>query len=196
MGKGDAFDGRRSVKISSVTLYKETLPKNPQVGAGFSRRSLWGKTVADVTSLRTIPYSAKALFDAFSQHGKGREVVALSQVQLAEAIGGDRGTVQVALAALERVGLIEKYGAPVDQIQAYRMMHPALLRRDAAAEIVVARKVQLSPCAKCRKPCVPSGKTGWCRGCTGDIVLDGKIFRKVEGALNSRGIVSKDSVAI
>ena len=135
---------------ASVTLYTETLSKNPQVCAGKTRRFRWGKTPSDVTSRRDISYSAKVLLDAFSQHGNGMDVIALSQVFLADAIGGERGTVATALASLERAGLIAKAGIPSghDQIQAYRMMHPAMVRRKVEAQEIV-RKPKFSQCSTC-----------------------------------------------
>lgn len=180
------------MNFPSVTLYKETLPKNPQVSAGKTRRSKWGKTVSDVTSRRDISYSAKVLFNAFSEHGKGQQVVALSQVFLAAAIGGDRGTVQIALKSLEGVGLIEKLGLPEgrEQIQSYRMLHPALIRGEQTEAIRAARP-NLRKCPKCSQLGVLRKTTGWCLRCTKDVELDGRIRRTVNGELSVRGIVAK-----
>lgn len=177
------------MKSPSVTLYKETLSKNIQVPVRKTYRSLWGKTTSDVTMRRDISFGAKVLMDAFSQLGKGNEIIALSQVALADAIGGTRSTVAAALRSLEKVGLIEKFGKPIghEQIQAFRMLHPALLRR-GKDESAVTAKPDLVRCVKCRKMCVPC-KTGWCRACVKDAMLDLKIDRKVDGVLTERGIV-------
>jgi hypothetical protein len=182
------------VKLSSVTLYKETLPDFPQVCAGKPRRFKWGKTVSDVTSRRDIPYSAKVLFDAFAQWGNGHEIVALSQVALADAIGGDRGTVQTALDALEGAGLIVKHeiAGSRSQVQAYRMLHPALVRRDKSlsAPEVPANK-GLVKCAKvvCGKLTRPH-KTGWCLKCRKDAELDGKV-RRIAQQVVAHGVAER-----
>lgn len=172
---------------ASVTLYKETLVKNCQVAGTKTARFKWGKTTSDVTSRRDIPYSAKTLMDAFSEHGKGKEIVALSNVFLAEAIGGERRTVAVALRTLENARLIEKSGEPSghEQIQAYRMLHPALVRTER--KIVVENRPNLAKCLKCKRDCVPR-KNGWCLRCAKDVDLDGRVGRKVTKALADRGI--------
>lgn len=184
------------MSFASVTLYKETLSKNQQGPAGKTRRvptPKWGKTVADVTSRRDLSFGAKVLFDALSQHGKGAEIIALSNVFLAAAIGGERSTVAEGLAALVKAGLIEKFGEPAkhDQIQPYRMLHPSLLRssRDAVAADPVksAGKPLLVPCGKCGAKCV-ARETGWCRKCLGKVELRGEIRREVKGQLAECGV--------
>lgn len=192
MGKRYALSGGTSLNSASVTLYKETLPKNQQVPDQKTSRFKWGKTVSDVTSRTDISYSAKVLLNAFSEHGKGREIIALSQSALAEAIGGHRGTVQVALAALERVGLIEKSGLPSghEQIQAYRMLHPALIR-SAIKTVETRHKPNLRTCARCQKLGVLRKSTGWCLACTKEVQFKGVVRREVKGTLTEYGIIEK-----
>jgi hypothetical protein len=140
-------------------------------------------------------FVAKALFHAFSVHGKGHEVIALSYGYLALAIGSSRRAVAPGLAYLEKHGLIEKFGSPSvsDQVQAYRMLHPLLVRREQEEIPRVAKekkKIRIRACVKCNRDCVP-GKTGWCPACSKDVALECKIARKVDGALNARGIIAK-----
>ena len=159
------------MKNASETLYKETLSKNPQVPAGKShrwKRGKWGLISAEVLELRGLSFGAKCVFAALSIHGKGDEIVAASHGKIAEWIGGERSTVAAALDALEELELISKVGkAGADQIQAYRMLHPLMVRRirqGVDVPPVSKEKQALVPCAECRKACVPD-KAGWCRKC-------------------------------
>ena len=186
------------MKKASVTLYKETLSKNQQVPVGFSRRwkkGKWGLISAEVLEIRGLSFGAKCVFSALSIHGKGNEIIAASHGQIAGWIGGERSTVSGALDALEELGLISKVGlAGRDQIQAYRMLHPLLIRksRQEGEEAPESKeKPKLVACGKCRKPCVP-GLTGRCRKCMGDVELDGKIARRVNAELAQRGIVTAE----
>jgi hypothetical protein len=79
---------------------------------------------------------------------------------------------------LLELGLVEKVGSPVNQVQAYRICHRMF--GGAQGDDSGARDVRDKPeggaglllaCAKCRRPCRRLTKAGYCRGCIADIEL-------------------------
>ena len=161
---------------ASVSLYKETLSEFEQGPVqksnrvhGWEDEKSFGKCSPKLNAMKGVSFAAKVLFDSFAAHGKGHEIVALSNGFLAASIGGSRGTVITALRELEQLCVIEKYGTPTkrDQVQAYRMLHHFLFRRETPkteAKPKERKQVDLGKCVKCRAKCMPD-KSGMCRKC-------------------------------
>jgi hypothetical protein len=84
----------------------------------------------------------------------------MSDGVIALRCGVSRPSVIVGLRLLLELGLVEKVGLPVNQIQAYRICHPmfgAAARGDSGASDLpkkaVVSEASILLCAKCRRPC-------------------------------------------
>lgn len=102
----------------------------------------------------------------------------MSDGAIALRCGVSRPSVIGAMRQLLELGLVERVGSPVNQIQAYRICHPMF--GGAQSDDSGPRDVRDGPqgaagaplaCAKCRRPCRRLTKAAYCRGCSGDIEL-------------------------
>lgn len=174
------------VKLPSVNLYKQTLSKNVQVPVRKSAGSggCFGRIFPDVWAMTGLKPGAKVVFGGLAIWGKGEEVVGLSHGYLAGVCGMRRSTVSAGLDALEAAGLIEKYGAPSDQVQPYKIIYPLMLKGVRLQSDVVIREKERKVLIKCLKPSCGKltrpHKTGWCFKCRKEVEHDAHIRRIAE----------------
>ena len=137
----------------------------------------------------TIPASAKIVLGSLGSKGRGAAKVLVSNHALALACGLTRGTVASGLKILVEAQLIASGGAPVEDVQPWLILHPRLLTGRETPTILqtTKRRGLVVECPRCHKLGVLR-KTGWCVACTKDVDLDGRVRRKVAGALAERGI--------
>ena len=88
------------------------------------------------------------------------------------------------------LGLVEKVGLPVNQIQAYRICHPLFGKTSghtATSDLPSSSSpaaVALRSCASCHRPCRRLTRAGICRGCQSDSDLAARV-REVRSELGT-----------
>ena len=102
----------------------------------------------------------------------------MSDGAIALRCGVSRPSVIAGMRQLLELGLVERVGSPVNQIQAYRICHPmfgAARGHGSGASGFhgnpeAAAALSLS-CAKCHRLCRGLTKGGYCRDCSADVEL-------------------------
>lgn len=149
----------------------------------------------DILARRDIKPVSKVVFATMRMKSKGRGGLTISHTALAIASGISRTHVLDSLKELENVKLIERDGGPIRQVQPYRIMCDQVVEEKEIAEApVTVRKVQLRPCLKCRKQCVPSRANGWCRKCTADVHVT-KVATRAAAIEVDRKLGSREQIA-
>jgi hypothetical protein len=121
----------------------------------------------DVLARKDLGAGAKVLLMAMGAEAMGSGYFLISDSALAGRCGISRTSVIENKANLEIAGLIDKYGLPRLQVQAYRFLHPDMIGTNTAPRFVVTRKsrngsgacsvcggsnnVSNGRCIKCRK---------------------------------------------
>jgi hypothetical protein len=95
--------------------------------------------------------------------------------------GVSRPSVITGMRQLLALGLVEKVGLPVNQIQAYRICHPLFgkapgrkVTSDLPSGSNPAAMIMRS-CASCHRPCRRLTRAGICRGCQSDSDLAARV---------------------
>jgi DNA-binding transcriptional ArsR family regulator len=143
----------------------------------------FGKAPADVNAIpsKVLSPTAKLVFYALAAKACGTDrKVWMSDGAIALRCGVSRPSVVAGLRQLLELGLVERVGLPVNQIQAYRICHPmfgAAGSRDSGASDSPKKASEASIiwCAKCRRPCKRLTRAAHCRGCSADIELTRQI---------------------
>jgi hypothetical protein len=141
----------------------------------------FGKAPADVNAIpsKSLSPTAKLVFYALAAKACGTNRKAwMSDGAIALRCGVSRPSVISGMRQLLELGLVEKVGSPVNQIQAYRIRHPMfgtprdheccvsdLQDKPGPAALSVLR------CAKCQRLCKWLTKAAYCRSCSADIEL-------------------------
>jgi len=140
----------------------------------------FGKAPADVNAIpsKVLSPIGKLVFYALAAKACGtNRAVLMSDGAIALRCGVSRPSVIAGLDQLLLLGLIEKVGLPVDQVQAYRIRHrmfgAAVGREPDASEVRDTRvgAATMLTCAKCHRPCRRLTKAAYCRSCQADIEL-------------------------
>lgn len=155
----------------SKGLYKETLsefghpPVQNLTGVGgfvmIPRNVFRSKAITPATKLVLA-----ALGDAAWQ-SKTPGFAGASHNSLAAMAGLSRTQVLESLKVLTAIGLIEKNGDPVHQVQQYRFLHPRMKVKEAK-DLSRLNKENLVPkprCSNCEKRSNTINQTGWCFSC-------------------------------
>jgi hypothetical protein len=138
--------------------------KDSLQGSGF------GKAHDDVQRIpaKFLSFLGKVVFYALARESRGtNRTVWISDGDLALRCGASRPSVLYALRKLVAIGLIEKSGEPVHQIQGYRILHAAFKAAKSDVGNIVeppAKKPQVI-CPQCQKPRTAITKTGTCKAC-------------------------------
>jgi DNA-binding Lrp family transcriptional regulator len=125
---------------------------------------------------------AKLVFYALATKACGtNRTVWMSDGAIARRCGVSRPSVVAGLRQLLAVGLVEKVGLPVNQVQAYRICHPMFGTASGeadASESAGASKAAapfMRSCATCHRPCNRLTRAGVCRGCKADSDLAAQV---------------------
>lgn len=142
---------------------------------------VFGKAPADVNAIpsKSLSPIAKLAFYALAAKACGtNRTVWMSDGAIALRCGVSRPSVIAGMRQLLELGLVEKVGSPVNQIQAYRICHPmfgSARGHDSGASGFhdkpegAAASVLL--CAKCHRPCRRLTKAAFCHGCSAEVEL-------------------------
>lgn len=136
----------------------------------------FGKMPTDVLALpsKLLAPVGKLVFLAFAAESRGtNRSVLISDNELARRCGAGRGAIISARKQLEELKLIGKDGAPVDQVQPYKILHPMFAKSPRGAKepdkiqepTSSPRKKPMEICPNCGKLRVSLKPTGWCRNC-------------------------------
>lgn len=141
----------------------------------------FGKAPANVNAIpsKSLSPTAKLVFYALAAKTCGTNRKAwMSDGAIALRCGVSRPSVISGMRQLLELGLVEKVGSPVNQIQAYRICHPmfgaAGDHESGVSEFQVKPVGAADPmprCAKSRRPCKRLTKAAYCRGCNADVEL-------------------------
>jgi hypothetical protein len=141
----------------------------------------FGKAPADVNSIpsKALSPTAKLVFYALATKACGtNRKVWMSDGAIALRCGVSRPSVIVGMRQLLELGLVERVGLPVNQIQAYRICHPMFgeAGRHGSGASNSPEKATISGasillCAKCHRPCKRLTRAAYCRGCSADSEL-------------------------
>jgi len=141
----------------------------------------FGKAPVDVNAIPSKQLSpiGKLVFYALAAKSLGtNRTVWISDGAIALSCGVSRPAVMAGLRQLLDLGLVEKVGLPVNQVQAYRICHAMFGEAPAGAETPANRNekpAEATPamlsCAKCHRQFRRLTKAGYCRGCSADIEL-------------------------
>lgn len=154
--------------MPSKSLYKETMSPGRTVGVARANSSKrFGMLHADILARADIKPSTKVLYAAILMESFGSGGIRKSMGLLALRTGLSRSYVFEGLKELESVGLIEKHGPPIDQVQPWKIARAAVDTLPVTTE-TLRRKPELRPCVLCKDPCVPRKRTGWCARCTAE----------------------------
>lgn len=146
----------------------------------------FGKAPADVNAIpsKSLSPIGKLVFYALAAKACGtNRTVWMSDGAIASRCGVSRPSVIAGIRQLLELGLVERVGLPVNQVQAYRVCHRMFgeaQSNDSGARDVRDKPVgaagSLLVCAKCRRPCRRLTKTAYCRSCNADIELARQIL--------------------
>ena len=116
----------------------------------------------------------KLVMYAYAAKGFGRNVViSMSDGEVAARCGVSRPAVIAALRRLLKIGLLEKVGDPVKQVQAYRICHPMFKSQAEVAPIAIP--AAKAACLKCHREVKRLTRAGHCRSCHKDIEIETKV---------------------
>lgn len=121
---------------------------------------------------KKLSATAKIVMFGMAMESKGAGEVAISNGALAITCGCSRPSVIAALKNLEAAELIRKKGAPIDQVQAYSLLHPRYAVRQKAMLPLPADSKPAKPkvifrfrCPSCSRMRPSLLRVGWCRSC-------------------------------
>lgn len=161
---------------------KET--RSPGSTVAFTRQygqKRFGKADEDLLARRDVSASAKVLLTTMRMESKGSGGIMLSYSWLGQKAGMTKGHVCECTRELETKGFIEKNGAPVKQIQPYRILCEEFIAPEKPLEPSTLRRTNPAIfCHRCRKRCRGiDPNTGWCRECVESASLPGKIAQAI-----------------
>jgi hypothetical protein len=130
------------------------------------RSGRFGMLTEELLVRKDISSNAKIVYAVMKRESFRAPVIYISNARIAERSGLHRQHIAEYLKQLENVGLIEKYGEPVQQIRPYRFTDVEV-GSAATVEVKSNRKTiaTLKACGRCQTPCKPSKLTGWCKRC-------------------------------
>ena len=141
----------------------------------------FGKAPADVNAIpsKSLSPIGKLVFYALAAKACGtNRKVWMSDGAIARRCGVSRPAVIAGMRQLGELGLVEKVGSPVNQVQAYRICHPMFgvtrggdSRASNFHDQPKGITASVLLCAKCHRPCKRLTKAAYCRGCTADLEL-------------------------
>jgi len=144
----------------------------------------FGKAPADVNAIasRYLSPIGKLVFYALATKACGtNRTVWMSDGAIARRCGVSRPAVIAGMRQLLALGLVEKVGLPVNQVQAYRISHPMFGAGSGHVKFADPTE-QASPlassvraCANCHRSCNRLTRAGLCRGCKSDSDLAARI---------------------
>ena len=146
------------------SLYKETLSEFEQVPVKIptgSRR--FAMLPIDVLRRKDLSASCKVVFAGLAMESYGSGRISISHQAIAAICGISRITALDSLARLREVGLIDKDGTPVNQVQPHRILHSRLVGAQAAA--IAAGPEESLECPRCHRSCKQLLRVGYCRAC-------------------------------
>ena len=139
------------------------------------------KAPADVIAIpsKSLSPIGKLVFCALAAKACGTSrKIWMSDGAIALRCGVSRPSVIAGMRQLLELGLVEKVGSPISQVQAYRICHrmfrPPRSGDPAASDVhdrSAGAAASLLSCAKCRRPCRWLTKAVYCRSCSADIEL-------------------------
>jgi hypothetical protein len=156
------------------------------------RSKRFGKAPADVNAIpsKLLKPTAKLVLYAMAEESKGTSRdVRLSDTVIAQRCGISRPAVIAGLRQLGGLGLIEKRGVPVKQIQAYRICHPMFSAGRAPKPVeqpAAKAKVDGVSCPKCGKQRPALLRVGWCRSCNWHIKIVRVVDERIAAAAEMR----------
>jgi len=105
----------------------------------------------------------------------------MSDGAIARRCGASRPSVITGMRQLLDIGLVEKVGLPVKQVQAFRILHP-MFGAGSGGVTVADTTEPASPLASpvhayahCNRPCKRLTRAGFCRGCKADFDLAARV---------------------
>ena len=176
---------------ASTDLYTQTLSGFLQVGVKDLYRFKQGFSVFpnDIAARKDINAGAKMALLAMAIEAKGTGVCSASDEVLARLSGQTRPTIVKARGKLEAVGLTRKHGLPVQQVQAYELLHPRF-RSDHAGEKAegppsdLRKRLPWKPCKECGRLRPQLPENGVCRTCKSvnhvAAIADRRIDKRIE----------------
>ena len=105
----------------------------------------------------------------------------MSDGAIARRCGVSRPSVISGMRQLLDVGLVEKVGLPVNQVQAYRICHAMFgagsghVNAAGIAEAASPLASAVPACANCHRPCKRLTRAGICRGCKAEMDLAARV---------------------
>lgn len=144
----------------------------------------FGKAPADVNAIpsRHLSPIAKLVFYALATKACGtNRTIWMSDGAIARRCGVSRPSVISGMRQLLAVGLVEKVGLPVNQVQAYRICHPMFGSGSGRTEISDSAGASrstptpLRSCGSCHRPCNRLTRAGVCRGCKAEMDLAARV---------------------
>lgn len=144
----------------------------------------FGKAPADVNAIpsRRLSPIGKLVFYVLATKACGtNRTVWMSDGAIARRCGVSRPSVISGMRQLLDIGLVEKVGLPVNQVQAYRICHPMFNAGSGHANIADTAH-PTNPlasakhaCGNCHRPCKRLSRAGICRGCKAEKDLAARV---------------------
>ena len=141
----------------------------------------FGKAPVDVNEIpsRSLSPIGKLVFYALAAKAFGtNRTVWMSEGAMALRCGVSRPSVIAGVRQLLELGLVEKVGLPVNQVQAYRICHPMFgvpqgpeTGAPDLSDKPVGAAVSIRACAKCHRPCRRLTRAANCCSCNADVEL-------------------------
>ncbi len=131
-------------------------------------RRRFARLPEDVLARSDLGVYSKLVLLVLNMESYGAGIVALSDSMVALKCGISRTQALASRGELERLGLIVRDGAPVKQVQPYRLLHPQMAAGaggEARPVVAVTTRRTLLKCSSCGARCKALLKTGWCRQC-------------------------------
>ena len=122
--------------------------------------------------IRNLSPAAKLIYMALQIEADGSRTAAVSDAVLGETVALSRSRVQQCRQELERASLITPLDQTIKQIRPYMLRHGPVSISGIVSEPTTRRTKrprQFVPCSRCKTPCVPQQRTGWCRACAADV---------------------------
>jgi len=159
----------------------------------------FGKAPADVNAIpsKSLSPIGKLVFYALAAKACGtNRTVLMSEGAIALRCGVSRPSVIAGMGQLLELGLVERVGSPVNQIQAYRICHRMFGSAKGGGSDGSGFREQpadapgsLLSCARCHRRCKRLTKTAYCRSCNADVELARQIR---EVCAENPGITAED----
>lgn len=153
----------------------------------------FGMLPRDVSERKDLTLSAKVLIAVMHQESVGTGIVFLSDEVLSQKCGVGRRTVGDARVLLQKMGLIIPHGDPVNQVQAYRLLHIRHgedarnkineLKESKKQKKLVSGNTPVFQCTKCPQKMTKQTKSGLCGSCAEDEIFLPARVAAIEGRL-------------